>query len=560
MGWRSASRPARGFLAGLAIAWLGGDFLPARAGAQAPCAGDCGGDGAVTINDLIAGVSIALGRQPVSVCTAMDSSGEGNVTIDEIIRAVTAALQGCPMAPTVTPTAGGQPTETGLPMPATATASQPVTTETPASPTETVAAPTLTVTPVPTGVAEFCDLPGSVQYTGPGISIVPGGPEGAPDLTFINLPVGFCAHYYGTVGNVRQLRFAPGGELFVASPSRFTTSSGNHLPSTPPSQNAILILPDDDGNGTADEVVTFKNQLPATMGLLFHDGFLYYQDATKIMRMPYAAGDRAPSGSSEEVANLTAHISPLHWQKVMDVNDEGTIFVTNGGDDNDPCPLPKEYYGGILKLDPEQPGGVLVAKGFRNPVSLRCVRGFNQCFAIELTRDYSTPMGGREKLLPIHDTGTVVDWGFPCCATKDQPYSDRPEQDCSGVAQEIDSFFVGNTPFDLDFELGKWPDPWGRRVYVPLHGAYGTWAGMRVVGIELDRMTGTPLPGSDLMGMSEGAMADFATGWGGAPAALRQRGRPTVVAFAPDGRLFLGNDTSGEIIWIAPMGLAPPTE
>jgi len=27
------------------------------------------------------------------------------------------------------------------------------------------------------------------------------------------------------------------------------------------------------------------------------------------------------------------------------------------------------------------------------------------------------------------------------------------------------------------------------------------------------------------------------------------------VAFAPDGRLFLGNDTSGDIIWIAPMSL-----
>jgi hypothetical protein len=37
----------------------------------------------------------------------------------------------------------------------------------------------------------------------------------------------------------------------------------------------------------------------------------------------------------------------------------------------------------------------------------------------------------------------------------------------------------------------------------------------------------------------------------------RAHGRPTVVAFAPDGRLFMGNDTNGDIIWIAPMELTP---
>jgi hypothetical protein len=30
------------------------------------------------------------------------------------------------------------------------------------------------------------------------------------------------------------------------------------------------------------------------------------------------------------------------------------------------------------------------------------------------------------------------------------------------------------------------------------------------------------------------------------------------VAFAPDGRLFLGNDVNGDIIWIAPMSLTTP--
>ena len=183
------------------------------------------------------------------------------------------------------------------------------------------------------------------------------------------------------------------------------------------------------------------------------------------------------------------------------------------------------------------------------------MHGRNVCFAVELTRDYSTPMGGREKLFPVRDGD---DWGHPCCATKNKPYSDLGQNaDCSGVASEIDSFFVGNTPFDLDYELGRWPDPWGNRAYVAVHGAYSTWEGARIIGIELDAMTGQVLPGSDLPGMKAGAMRDFATGWELNGSQDRSHGRPTVVTFAPDGRLFMGNDTNGDIIWMAPFGLAP---
>ena len=59
------------------------------------CAGDCNGDGMVTVNELILGVNIALGSQPASVCTAMDTDGNGMVTINELIAAVTRALNGC---------------------------------------------------------------------------------------------------------------------------------------------------------------------------------------------------------------------------------------------------------------------------------------------------------------------------------------------------------------------------------------------------------------------------------------------------------------------------------
>jgi hypothetical protein len=62
------------------------------------CAGDCNGDGAVAINELITGVNIALGSAPISSCPSFDGNGDGNVAINELIAAVNNALNGCPAA------------------------------------------------------------------------------------------------------------------------------------------------------------------------------------------------------------------------------------------------------------------------------------------------------------------------------------------------------------------------------------------------------------------------------------------------------------------------------
>jgi hypothetical protein len=59
------------------------------------CVGDCDGNGEVSISDLIVGVNIALGNQPVSNCPAFDPDGTGMVTINELIQGVNNALNGC---------------------------------------------------------------------------------------------------------------------------------------------------------------------------------------------------------------------------------------------------------------------------------------------------------------------------------------------------------------------------------------------------------------------------------------------------------------------------------
>ncbi|MFT3836886.1 MAG: hypothetical protein QM723_07805 [Myxococcaceae bacterium] len=413
----------------------------------------------------------------------------------------------------------------------------------------------------------WCEQYGSFVHDGSGVHEIGPHVDGG-DLSWLKIPVGFCAHYFATVGNARQLRFAPGGELFVASPTTSTTGGGLR------GKSAYVVLTDDDQNGLADDnVIVWRGSIPSAQGMLFYDGGFYYQDSTKIMREPYAPGDRSPSGSPALLADITVYVDFLHWPKTMDVTDDGTIFVGNGSTQAETCDTSRPFRGGIVALDATADGGYrLVAKGMRNPIDLKCHHdGHNQCFASELALDYSGSNAGREKLIPIRQGD---DWGFPCCATQNTPYTDvcltctsatettanstatckatgKCSPKCGGVVAENASFIIGDTPFGFEFIDDQFPPPWDHIVAVTLHGAAGTWIGARVVAVQVDPATGIPLFGTNLPGQDAGTMRDLFTGWDDGHLA---HGRPSDAALSKDGRLFIANDNTGVIFWVAPIG------
>jgi hypothetical protein len=59
------------------------------------CAGDCNGDRAISIAELVTSVNIAIGYDSVGICPRADANVDDDVSIDELIRAVAAALSGC---------------------------------------------------------------------------------------------------------------------------------------------------------------------------------------------------------------------------------------------------------------------------------------------------------------------------------------------------------------------------------------------------------------------------------------------------------------------------------
>ena len=58
--------------------------------------------------------------------------------------------------------------------------------------------------------------------------------------------------------------------------------------------------------------------------------------------------------------------------------------------------------------------GEIVARGFRNPMYLNCLP-WGACYAAELSGDGWDSIGGREKLVELHDGD---DYGYPCCVDR----------------------------------------------------------------------------------------------------------------------------------------------
>lgn len=406
-------------------------------------------------------------------------------------------------------------------------------------------------------VSTWCALPGSVVYAAGGQkTVVPG--SSAPDVSWVTVPPGFCVHWFGNVNNARQIRFAPGGEAFVASPTGSTTGGG------PGGHAAILVLADDNHDGVADQPYTsFLTNLPQTQGMLFTSGKFYYQDATAFRRLDYTPGQRVSTVTGETIVNVSApsYVSLLHWPRAIDVADDGTFYFTNGSDQGEVCYQARPFIGGVLKVDGSD-GGTPVVKGLRNPIAIRCQRGHNECYGVEMGLDYAEAAGAREKVFRIHQGD---DQGFPCCGTTNTPHSGvtavgssgapPTTPDCSGVTAETVSLHIGRSPMGLDFEPGRWPAAWQRSLFMGFHGEFGTWIGCKVVAVAMDPVTGLPKPTSELAGGDASGISDFATGWDDG---LRDHGRADDVSFSNDGRLFLTNDVTGEILWFAPVDLAIP--
>jgi enediyne biosynthesis protein E4 len=158
-------------------------MAPGPVSASEVCSGDCDGDGAIALAEVVRAVNIALGVAGLESCIGADGDGNGSLAIDELISVVDALVTGCPPSPTASPAVTETPVPTDTPSPThTPSPSRtptPSPTNTPSPPDTPSATPTLSATVTVTATAS--SPPTSTPTPTPTLSPSPTGtPEPTP--------------------------------------------------------------------------------------------------------------------------------------------------------------------------------------------------------------------------------------------------------------------------------------------------------------------------------------------------------------------------------------------
>jgi glucose/arabinose dehydrogenase len=395
----------------------------------------------------------------------------------------------------------------------------------------------------------------------------------------ITLPVGFCATVFAdNLGHVRHMAVAPNGVLYVNTWSgRYYHNGG------PPAGGFLVALKDTTGNGHADMVQRFGDGIPqgsaGGTGIAYYGGAIYAEQNEKIIRYALPTNDQsvAPTGKPEIVVSglpLTGD-HPMH---PFIIDGQGHIYMDVASATNscqvdnrmpnspghDPC-TELETRAGIWRYDANKTGQQFSAHE-RYATGLRNGEGFGfdstgRLFVTQHGRDqlaqnfsklYTAAQSAdlpAEEIVLMREGG---DYGWPEC------YYDEfqkklvlaPEYGgdggkkvglCAEKSAPVAAFPGHWAPNDLLIYTDKaFPEAYRDGAFVAFHGSWNR----------------APLPqgGYDVVfqplkdGKASGDYVVFADGFAGAIKEPRQAAfRPTGLAMAPDGALFISDDTHGRI-------------
>jgi glucose/arabinose dehydrogenase len=351
-------------------------------------------------------------------------------------------------------------------------------------------------------------------------------PQPAPsaDLAAIRLPPGFViAVFARDLGYARFLALDPRGTLLVSVPR-----SGR-----------VLALPDDDGDGRADAAVPVVQGLDLPHGLAFLDGWLYVAETGRVLRFEYDPGTRRVRGdASVVVPNLPARGG--HWTRTIAFGPDRRLYVSVGSSCNN-CEERDPRRAAVYSYRPDGSEARPFATGLRNAVGIGFRPGTTELWATVNGRDWLGDDRPAEYVTRLDDGAF---YGWPYChwtATGLLHDPDLGREDrCRSVRRPTVLYQAHAAPLGMAFYSGRqFPAEYRGDLFVALHGSWNRSVpvGYKVIRV---RLAG-PTPRAE----------DFATGW---LVGSRYWGRPVDLAVAPDGALFLSDDSQGVVYRITYRG------
>ncbi len=407
-------------------------------------------------------------------------------------------------------------------------------------------------------------------------------PEKAAGIT---LPPGFCATVFADkLGHPRHLVVAPDGVVYV------NTWSGRYYQNdTPPPGGLLVALKDSKGDGHADVVqrfgATYAQGSRGGSGIALYKNWVYAEVNDRIIRYALKPGEIGPTGAPETILSgmpMTGD-HPMH---PFNIDAAGNLYVDMGSATNacqsenripnsagiQPC-AELETRGGTWLYDANKTGQQF-SPAQRFVTGLRNGEGISfdaqgRIYATQHGRDqlyenwpklYSAYQGHElpaEELVIEHKGD---DFGWPECYFDNfqQKLVLAPEYGGDGKKvgvcaqkQAPVAFFPGHwAPNDmLIYNGAEFPRAYRGGAFIAFHGSWNRapapQGGYNVVFQPL----------AD--GKATGAFVVFADGFAGAhkdPG--RAAHRPTGLAVAPDGALYIADDKGGRIWRVTYAGSA----
>ncbi len=338
-------------------------------------------------------------------------------------------------------------------------------------------------------------------------------------------PAGMQISLFAVPAGPRMLAVAPNGDLF-ASLTR---------------ANQVVVLPDRNGDGIADDVKVFADGLSKPHGLAFHGAYLYVATEAAVLRYAYTPGQLAASGPPQQVAELPSGTSQglvkdvNHDTRSITFDSAGQMYVS-AGSDCDACIEGDPRRAAIMRFDANGGNGVVFAQGLRNAVGLDVNPRTGFLWASVNERNGQGNDFPPDLLTPILAGGN---YGWPACSgipLQPDPAFGWSAAYCAGLQSAAAGLPAHIAPLGIRFSPDSTGLPAGYRngIFIALHGS----------------SVHTPPYGADIrfLSLRPGEMAQGAQpviqGW---LVDGQYWGRPVDVAFGANGGMYVSDDTAGAV-------------
>ncbi len=355
-----------------------------------------------------------------------------------------------------------------------------------------------------------------------------GGTPGTLPLDTITLPPGFAIDLYaGNVTGARSMTLSPNGTLFVGS-----RGPGN-----------VYAIPDRDGDGRGDAVITVASGLDSPNGVAFRNGSLYVAEIGRVLRYDDIEANLSDPPDAAVVSDAFP-TEAVHGWKFIAFGPDGKLYIPVGVPCN-VCDPADERFGTILRMNPDGTDLEIYARGIRNSVGFDWHPETGDLWFTDNGRDWLGEDIPPDELNRAPEAG--MHFGFPYCHGSSIP---DPEfgsgQSCENFTPPEQELGPHVAALGMRFYTGdQFPEEYNNRIFIAEHGSWNRVEpiGYRVTMVELEN--GTPV-----------SYEVFAEGW------LQGRdawGRPVDVQVANDGSLLVSDDRADAVYRITYPGVTSPS-